>query len=141
MRTEADTRMSSSLNGTIAPSVVRRARGKGTTALISQSTMLCYCFSHHNSGKFYPLVTPDIGKIRLRNAFFHRVSRVCSADLGHSVPSWSPSSHPHLLNLVHHTEAIFQEKGHVSTEVNGKFHFISFSPHLKRCCNWGHPGG
>ena len=51
MRTEADTRMSSSLNGTIAPSVVWRARGKGTTALISQSIMLCYCFSHHNSGK------------------------------------------------------------------------------------------
>ena len=35
MRTEADTRMSSSLCGTIAPSVVGRARGEGTTALIS----------------------------------------------------------------------------------------------------------
>ena len=130
MRTEADTRMSSSLCGTIAPSVVRRARGKGTTALISQSTIFFYCFSHYNSGKLSVSDTRH-GKdqavkcvlLLILTSMFCCSGKLCSFLLPFSTSTPLKACAPH--------RAIFQEKGHVSPAVNGKLHFISFLPYLK----------
>ena len=105
MRSEGDTRMSSSLCGTIAPNVVLDCTWGGnyrTHIIVYHLTAIVFLNTIQEN--YYPLVTLHMGKIRLRNAFSHRYSGVCSGRLGHSVPSSSPFSYPPLLKLVHYTE-------------------------------------
>ena len=72
MLTEEDTRMSSSLSGTIAPSVVLEStRGGNYSTHIIVYHVTAIVVLNKIQENYYPLVTPDMGKIRLGSAFSH----------------------------------------------------------------------